>query len=127
MSIKKEFKVEGERTTYSRTGEFYEVSSTYGLGDKINKDKWKLILGDIDELQNKPRRFFDMLLTIIEHERDNDPRINEGNHQEYWNYLISGCEMWLSAVENGVYYDVIRLAEPLTIKGEQLRKEYSED
>lgn len=113
-----------------RTGEFYAVSSTYGV--PIEKrmhhaDMWKMIEGDVGELQNKPRRFFDTLLTAIEHQRDTDPDIDKGNHREYWDYMIRGCEMWLSAVENGIYGEVVRLAEPLDDEGRELQVMYAED
>jgi len=127
MSVVTVHSKEGERTTYSRTGEFYTLGSTYGLGERSNKDPWQILLGDVDELQNKPRRFFDTLLTLIEKERNNDHMIDVGNHREYWDYLVQGCEQWLSAVESGVYHDVIERAEPLTKETKKLKKEWLND
>lgn len=97
-----------------RNGEFFNVRSTYSLAHDpgMRRTPWNKLMVDVDELQNKPRRFFDTLLSIIETQRDIDPLLDSGNRREYWDYLVKGCEMWLSAVENGLYMHVERLAEP---------------
>lgn len=118
-----------EGRVLDRNGEFYKISSCYSLPTDpgMKRTPWKKFMVDVDELQNKPRRFFDNMLSLIEAQRDNDALIDEGNHREYWDYLVRGCEMWLSAVENGLYGDVIRLAEPLDEEGRKLREDYLEE
>lgn len=102
-----------------REGEFYEVDSCYTTprsvhtADSFNDPIFAALALDVDELMNKPRRFFDHLLSVIEYQRDNDPIIDQGNHRERWQHLIEGCEIWLSAVNNGLYGEVVRLAEPV--------------
>lgn len=108
-----------------RDGEYYEVDSSYttprSIGIKTNDD-WQFraenlvfwqLFSDVDELMNKPRRFFDHMLSLVEYMRANDVMIDEGNHREYWDNLVKGCEMWLSAVNNGLYGEVERLAQPV--------------
>lgn len=123
-----------------RSGEFYAVGSCYttprSLPESVEAypDKpdpiFQKLWGDVDELTNKPRRFFDHLLSIIEYNRDHDPDIDKGNRREYWAELIEGAEMWLSAVENGLFGEVIKLAEPVPGKHyarlEEQRKEVIE-
>lgn len=108
----------------SRKGEYYEIGSCYTTPRGIAKtpnSAWQYkaealvffqLFSDVDELKNKPRRFFDHMLSLVEYMRDNDPMIDKGNHREYWQHLVEGCEMWLSAVENGLYDEVERLAQP---------------
>lgn len=111
-----------------RKGEFFKIGSCYstprGIG-KTTNDAWQYkaehlvffqLFGDVDELLNKPRRFFDHMLSLVEYMRDSDPLINEGNRREYWESLIEGCELWLSAVENGLFHEVLKLAEPINPK-----------
>lgn len=107
----------------SRDGEFYEIGSCYTTPRHIGKktvNEWHYradslvfhqLFGDVDELMDKPRRFFDHMLSLVEYMRDNDPMIDKGNQRQYWQHMIEGCEMWLSAVENGLYSEVERLAE----------------
>lgn len=117
----------------SRDGEFYKVGSCYStprhIGqstvDEINYKADALIFwtlfSDVDELTNKPRRFFDHMLSLVEYLRDNDVMIEKGNRKQYWQEMIKGCEMWLSAVENGLYEEVEKLAEsapPKEVHGE---------
>jgi phage tail protein X len=102
-----------------RKGEFFEISSCYATprsvetsmkdyGDNYS-NRYKLIDCDVDELLGKPRRFFDKLLSIVEAEREANP-----GHSAYYGELIKGCEMWLSAVENGLYGEVEKLAEEIS-------------
>lgn len=109
----------GADTVDSRVGEFYEVSSTYrttrslpkSIEDYPHNNKFFTHLeADVDELLNKPRRFFDTLLTAIECTREADPMAKD--REEHYNHLIKGAEMWLSAVENGLYCEVMKLATP---------------
>lgn len=105
-----------------RTGEYYEVGSCYktprhiGITtiDQFEYMTDKLIFfrlfSDVDELTNKPRRFFDHMLSLVEYMRDKDPMLDVGNRREYWNNMVEGCEMWLSAVERGLYGEVQKLA-----------------
>jgi hypothetical protein len=111
-----------------RTGEFYPISSCYTTPHSLDRSQKEYnyepdiivsnLFNDIDELMNKPRRFFDHLLSIVEYKRDHDQDIDLGNHREYWNEMIKGCELWLCAVENGLYGEAIRLADEA--KKEQL-------
>lgn len=106
-----------------RKGEYYSTDTCYTTPHSIGKattDEWMWradrlvfwqLFGDVDELTNKPRRFFDHMLSLVEYMRDNDPMLDEGNHRAYWNDLVEGCELWLSAVNNGLYGEVLRLAE----------------
>lgn len=106
----------------SRDGEHFEISSCYTTPRHIastRNDDWQYkadslvffqLFSDVDELQNKPRRFFDHMLSLVEYMRDNDVMIDEGNRRQYWDEMVKGCEMWLSAVENGLYEKVIKLA-----------------
>ena len=111
----------------SRNGEFYVISSTYSTPafNRTGLDSWEKIDVDIDELMGKPRRFFDTLLSIVETKRANDPHYggNKGNATEYWDTLVRGCELWLSAVENGLMEEVIKLAEPIDDEAKKLKKE----
>lgn len=118
----------------SRTGEFYgDVGSCYTTpGNVHTNDMYKdplfaALEGDVDELMNKPRRFFDHLLSIMEYKRDHDPLIDKGNRREYWEHMIRGCEMWLSAVNNGLYGQVIKLATPGDKEAKDLKKEYEQN
>lgn len=100
-----------------RQGEFYEVDSCYTTPRSIrphprfNDLLFAGLESDVDELTNKPRRFFDHLLSVMEYKRDNDPLLDKGNHREYWQGIIKGCELWLSAVNNGVYGEVLQYAQ----------------
>lgn len=104
-----------------RKGEFYQVDSCYTTPRSLDRSqaeyKYKPdvimsnLYNDVDELTNKPRRFFDHLLSIVEYKRDHDPDIDKGNHREYWQHLIEGAELWLSAVNNGVYGEVLLYAQ----------------
>lgn len=105
-----------------RKGEFYTADSCYTTpkslvaslrshGDMHNDPMFAMLEGDVDELTNKPRRFFDHLLSIVEYKRDHDRDIKKGNHKEYWTHLIEGCELWLSAVNNGLYGEVLHYAQ----------------
>ena len=100
-----------------RNGEFYKISSTYHLPTDTNMKRtpWHKLKIDIDELQNKPRRFFDTLLSLVEAQD-----LKQGERD----YLVRGCEMWLSAVENGLYAEVIRLSVPKDKQGKELKKKY---
>lgn len=117
----------------SRKGEFYEsVGSSYTTPQSVHKNPmykdsiFAALEGDVDELMNKPRRFFDHLLSILEYQREHDPKINVGNHKEYWNNLIAGAEMWLSAVNHGLFLEVIRLSDPKTKEGKELKADYKD-
>jgi sarcosine oxidase delta subunit len=113
----------------NRQGEFYEIGSCYMTPRHIAKttnEEWHYkadalvffqLFADVDELTNKPRRFFDHMLSLVEYMRDNDPMLDVGNHREYWDSMIKGCEMWLSAVENGLYGEVEKLATKVTPTG----------
>lgn len=107
-----------------RSGEFFEITSCYATPRQIAKvtnAEWHYkadalvffqLFADVDELNDgKPRRFFDHMLSLIEFMRENDPLARE--HTGYWDHMVKGCEMWLSAVENGLYDEVIKLAEPV--------------
>lgn len=106
-----------------RQGEYFEVDSCYTTPKSIAKttnESWQYkadslvffqLFSDVDELMNKPRRFFDHMLSLIEFMRDNDVMIDTGNRREYWAHLIKGAELWLSAVNNGLYGEVLKLAE----------------
>jgi len=110
----------------SRDGEYYTVDSCYTTPRSIagtTNEQWQYksealvffqLFSDVDELKYKPRRFFDHMLSLVEYMRDNDPMIDKGNHREAWQNLVEGCEMWLSAVNNGLYAEVERLAEPIS-------------
>jgi hypothetical protein len=103
-----------------RTGEFYPISSCYTTPRVIGKtttDEWMYkaehlvfwqLFSDVDELTNKPRRFFDHMLSLVEYMREQDPMVTE--HEEDWAHLIKGCELWLCAVDQGLYGDAIRLS-----------------
>ena len=92
-----------------RQGEFYEVHSCYTTPRSIHPIKdyndplFAALELDVDELTNKPRRFFDHLLSIIEYKAAHGDRQAEA--------CIEGCEMWLSAADNGLLGCVERLAE----------------
>lgn len=106
-----------------RKGEFYNIESCYKTPRSIanvTNDSWQYkadalvffqLFSDVGELTNKPRRFFDHMLSLVEFMRDSDPMIDKGNRREYWQELVKGCEMWLSAVENGLYDEVEKLAK----------------
>jgi hypothetical protein len=123
-------KYDKEGKVLERKGEYFAVSSCYTtpksvhVSEMYNDPLFAALEGDVDELTNKPRRFFDHLLSIMEYKRDNDPMINKGNHRAYYDEIIRGCELWSSAIDNGLYGEVLRLAEPTTKKGEDLIKEY---
>lgn len=110
----------------SRRGEFYggvdschTTPRSLKVNEIFNDPIFTTIEIDLDELMNKPRRFFDRLLSIAEYKREAAPE----HHREYWNHIIRGCELWLSAVNNGLYEQAILLAEPLEEEGKKLRKE----
>lgn len=109
------------RHVESRNGEFYEISSTYRLptDSGMKRTPWKKIMVDVDELQNKPRRFFDTLLSLVE--------AQDIKNSEARDYLVRGCEMWLSAVENGLFYEVVRLSVPIDEKAKKDKQEFLED
>jgi hypothetical protein len=98
-----------------RKGEFFKIGSCYTTPRSIHpipKDKkgygyddplFAALELDVDELMNKPRRFFDHLLSIME------AKAAAGDKRAA--YCIEGCEMWLSAVENGLTGEVYKLAE----------------
>lgn len=115
-----------------RNGEYFEVDSCYTTPrsvhtiDIYNDPIFAALEVDMDELINKPRRFFDHLLSIMEYKRDNDPDIDKGNRREYYEYMILGCELWLSAVNNGLYSEVLKLAQPTSKKGKDFVKDSNE-
>lgn len=81
----------GDNGVISRKGEFFEnVGSCYTTprsvrkSDTYNDPLFAALEGDVDELTNKPRRFFDHLLSILEYKRDNDPMIDKDEQKFYF-------------------------------------------
>lgn len=113
-----------------RKGEFFTADSCYTTPKSIhtmdiyNDPMFAALEGNVDELMNKPRRFFDHLLSIMEYKRDNAKSKGE---QEKYEYLIMGCELWLSAVNNGVFGEVLKYAEPTSTAGKKLLKDWGVD
>lgn len=77
----------------------FVISSTYGTESPL-QEPFDALLNDVDELANKPRRFFDTLRILVS--QNATPKERE--------YLLECVDLWASAVETGVFEDVLKHA-----------------
>jgi len=76
----------------------FVIGSTYG--SESDEPPFEQLMFDVNELINKPRRFFDTLRIVVA--QNAKPKQRE--------FLLECVDLWASAINQGVFEDVLKRA-----------------